>query len=55
MKLFGSVHVARAYIDGLIYRAKAIAFELFFQEIDRLLSGRMLGSEHRDRLLAFHI
>ena len=29
VKLFGSVHVARADIDGLINRAKATASELF--------------------------
>ncbi len=36
-------------------RPKATASELFFHQIDRLLSGRMLCSEHRGRLLAFHV
>ena len=54
VKHFSSVFVARAYIDGLVDRPKATASELFFRQIDRLLSGRMLCSEHRGRLLAFH-
>ena len=46
MKLFGSVYIARAYIDGLMNRAKATASELFLQQIFELLSGR-LWSERR--------
>ena len=64
MKLFGSVYIARAYIDGLMDRVKATASELFFQQIDwllserlwseRPLSGRILCTGHHGRLLAFH-
>ncbi len=54
MKHVGSVFAARAYIDGLVDRPKATASELFFRQIDRLLSGRMLCSEQRCRLLAFY-
>ena len=70
IKLFVSIHVARAYIDNLTDRAKATASELFLRQIDkllfekllseRLLSGRMLCgrmscSDPRSRLLAFHV
>lgn len=51
---FRSVYVASTYINGLVDGPKATASEFFFRQIDRLLSGRMLCSEQRRRLLAFH-
>lgn len=54
VKYFASVFVARAYIDDLPNCPEVTASELFFRQIDRLLSGRKLCSEQRRRSLAFH-